>query len=874
MSKKALQKSDEQYLRSYSSRRGVNPIGEEDGFDILENMYIDYEGGADAIESVPGFRRLFKFEEKINGIFSWRLGTGEEYIIVHAGEALYRFRKDERDALSQNPPEKIADARDAESNFFTLETKLIMLDGDGLLIISPNGECERITRGSPLAYRPTTYINGKFNEPRNLFTDEFTEEYTVTNVSSLIHGTHELTYEIIDEKERTCAVTGAQSVLRGKVYIPSVAVIDEKEYVVTKVAPWAFRYQDKMTELYTSTGLRTIDEGAFYACTMLEKVHLSISVGSIGTYAFANCVSLDTVYLGAINYVNRYAFYECTALSSFYYIATEEELAEVEGYEALTVANIFYNSVYPEIVLEIPVHTVDGTVSSVTAGSKALEFTHDKSLGALIIPLPSRSAIDGKKIVVKGRFGEGDLGGFLSTELAKRLGGRAAIFSARLAEVFDGRIFLGGGSELGGAVFYSAKTEAGVANPYYFPIGNFFIDGGGDYSTAAMICSEDSLYVFKSEDDGSGSVFRHAKKENGYPAVFVRRDLVCYPSATGFLGETLFLSSMGVTAISRASQDSFDLSSRSLAIRGRLTPDKKRSFLTRLGSYVAVASGTEIFLGDSRSVYRADGEMQYAWYPLTGVATYTGETRVYRYADRAPEGYTVSEQVGEVANGVVMSVGDGLGGLIYYVEKSRKKIAVYQTEELSGGESSSISAVLGGELFFFGTEDGSLCLFNTDKRGVPPPEISEAKDYDPKEYLYAMGNRIHPYFYTYAGHSPRYTLATRADDCSLPYLLKSTVRSSLLVRFKSLGGGAVNIEVGTDKESSRVLLSTPTGGLDFSAFDLSLASLAPSGIATITVPDTTRGWIEKRVSVYSSAHRSPIGIHSINYRYKVKGRIK
>ena len=64
------------------------------------------------------------------------------------------------------------------------------------------------------------------------------------------------------------------------------------------------------------------------------------------------------------------------------------------------------------------------------------------------------------------------------------------------------------------------------------------------------------------------------------------------------------------------------------------------------------------------------------------------------------------------------------------------------------------------------------------------------------------------------------------------------------------------------------------GGLDFSAFDLSRLSLSPFGKGSVTLPDPTRGWLEKQVAIYSDAYCSPIAIRRIHYRYKIKGRIK
>ena len=86
--------------------------------------------------------------------------------------------------------------------------------------------------------------------------------------------------------------------------------------------------------------------------------------------------------------------------------------------------------------------------------------------------------------------------------------------------------------------------------------------------------------------------------------------------------------------------------------------------------------------------------------------------------------------------------------------------------------------------------------------------------------------------------------------------------------------GRISTAVSTDRETALRLADVSSGGLDFSSMDLELLSLSPSGIHTVTVHDPTKDFLEKEITVYSSAFRSPIGIQSINYRYRIKGNHK
>ena len=213
--------------------------------------------------------------------------------------------------------------------------------------------------------------------------------------------------------------------------------------------------------------------------------------------------------------------------------------------------------------------------------------------------------------------------------------------------------------------------------------------------------------------------------------------------------------------------------------------------------------------------------------------------------------------------------------MIYYSKRGGERVAVYPTEEQRGGSFSPATVYLGVDgLLFFGTDDGSVCVFNNDKRGVPPERISSEEGFNADEYKAAMGRLIHPDFYSFAGHAPRYAIKTKSDDCSIPHLTKNTVKHSLVIKCKSYSGNKIHVEVGTDKSGYKEICSFPGTRIDFSSLDFSNISLDSSEYATLPISEKEKDWIEKQLTVYSDSYCSPIGIYSITYRYTVKGRIK
>ena len=105
-------------------------------------------------------------------------------------------------------------------------------------------------------------------------------------------------------------------------------------------------------------------------------------------------------------------------------------------------------------------------------------------------------------------------------------------------------------------------------------------------------------------------------------------------------------------------------------------------------------------------------------------------------------------------------------------------------------------------------------------------------------------------------------------------MLKSSVKRSLAVKFKSFSSGKLICEVGTDKSGYREACAFPSSSLSFADFDFSSPSLTVGDSITIPIGEREKGWVEKQISLYSKEYHSPIGIYSIAYRFIIAGRLK
>jgi hypothetical protein len=293
--------------------------------------------------------------------------------------------------------------------------------------------------------------------------------------------------------------------------------------------------------------------------------------------------------------------------------------------------------------------------------------------------------------------------------------------------------------------------------------------------------------------------------------------------------------------------------------------------------YLVISFADKIYLADSRDTFIGkNGCKEYEWYFLNGIGTYKDDSRIYRYASVKRDGYEFSEQLSDcVCDGVVRSDVISLGDEIFYTLIDGKKYEVFPTDEYTGGTLKAVTAIVSVKnLLFFGTDGGDLCIFNNDKRGVPPPWEEALPDFNPDEYKRLFGLSIHPSFYSFAGHSPVYALSTPYDNCDIPHLTKNTVKGSLVIKLRAGGCGLLFLEVGTDFSSYKEICPISTSAMTFQDLDFTSLSLSVSEADSVAVKEKEKGWVEKQISLYSKENNSPIGIYSISFRYTVKGKVK
>ena len=885
-----IARSDAEYTRIFEKMRGFsatkNPTSSSSRFGMLENMYVDYRGSGEAVESIPGFRKLLSFDNMpINGIFNQHTDNGEDYLIIHAGIYVCRFKKNEMDTAKIT--NAIATMKDTKSSAFSFGDAMYIIDGESMLKINQNGTAIKVGDGGLTPYLPTLYRNGVPYEKRNLLTSKARESYVISNPAKFIYGTPYLSYTVTDSNKRLCSVIGERNIY-GEVHIPSYVTIDGQEYSVTSIAGHAFADNENITALITNPGLKKIEAGAFSGCKNLASVILSCTVETIETMAFYGCVSLSQLHF------NKFPI--ALGKDSFKGISSEEVKCSgiISDFQTAVAGSGLEEKtpravpMYEKITLGLRAHGQIWHIDRVLHNNVSLGYDYNEDPHIAIISFENEAACREQELIMENTLLDGtsqdynDDDDFLATEGGFKVGGVNAIFGCRICEAFDGRIFLSGNPNLPGVVFYSEPDRRKSYQPLYFKSNNYFIDGIANNQVTAMLSTHGALAVFKEADDGAGTIIYHEPKtESGtrevkYQISYAQGSIPAYGGEKNFFDEALFLTERGVCALEKTEGSSFkEVKCRSELINALLLKeDLRNAQVTEWQGYFVVATGENMYLADSRDSYKTDGILQYEWYRLCGIGSYKNDTRVYRYSDEVIDGYQNSPHTDEIAEGEIYSELFG-ERTVYYLPKNGKKLLVYKTEEFTGGDFDPCYTVFSdGENLYFGTRGGDVCMFNSDKRGVPPKDLSQTEGFSIEEYKSVMGSKIHPVYYSFDRHAARYGVTTESDNCEIPYLTKNTVRDSLVVNFKAFEGSCVSVKVETDNEGCRSLGILPLSTFSFDSVDFSKLTSSLSDQLTIAIAEAERGWTEKRLSFLSDRFCSPFGVYSICYRYRIKGKIK
>lgn len=962
------------YHRYFTSLRGIDLASDPSEVSLshfahLENMWRDpMTPDGVATETSPGTRVFARFGAPIYGIYRHRAG-GEDHLVVHAGNALYRFPERLRNfeitlACLSPLPITVASVRGCA---FAFGEKLYLLIGGEYIFISEAGDVSTLFRNPLLAYVPTTYFNGEPYEQRNLLSPLARLRFTADGDYEEIAGEEALVFSVFNKDAKTCAVRIAESARgSGRIAIPAAVTIGTDVFRVVAIAPRGFANMPALSAIDIPATVTIIGASAFLGDSALRYINISDDATSIGKEAFFGCLSLCGIRFGtALHSIGAGAFDYCEALSEVRYGGTEEQYASIhmEGTNTLRerdITTLYENDYVYEVlstVYRYPLHEPAIALASVKLNDAELNYNYTKIDGILCryqgisdgtyfthieITVDDPVLLSGKTLTVTVSAepvyftAEGEDGSPSFT-------GKEAFLGCTAVTGYDGRLFFTGNPRFPNTVFYTSLDETGRNNPLYLGALNYFNDGSGSVPNRGFVITGGLLAVCKADTGGEGAIFLHTPKDIDsdllpriYPVSATIPGVGICGCTVNFADEALFLGRHGLSAIVRCdTQGERALSHRSTAIDLRLLRENIQN------AEVAIFEGM-LFLLCEGNVYVADAERrtvftsgarEYEWYFLSGIGSYAADRPVYRYSTHLPEGsetlsVAVSPREGEIAEGEIHSATLPDGKTLYYALNEEGCFSVDTDGERTGGVFSPATFLLATDsALYFGTAEGGVGCFNTDKRGlamyrsvpsdlyvlsgeeylplstVLPKLFSEdmlkemtvyeksgdayiasgvrrvfldggiATLADPIEAEGSPG-RMHRYYYSHSGHAYTASCVLAMDDGGLPHFAKDSVSQSATVKLKCPEGCDVSVSVRTDRHPFREIDllrggCTDAGNSDFSAFDFH-----GEAFASLSLREKERGWCYKQYRFESRGFRAPFGIFSLTYSFRPAGRIK
>ncbi len=502
--------------------------------------------------------------------------------------------------------------------------------------------------------------------------------------------------------------------------------------------------------------------------------------------------------------------------------------------------------------------------------------------------------------------------------------------SCTLATIFDNRLFLSGSPYYPNKIFWSELNT-----PRYFAEINTLDMGVGDSPVTGMIPVSDTLAVLKNDANGDSSVYFITPMDDSsgkriYKSVPGLSGTGCIGPCTNFLDDPVFISKLGVEAIGQLSvRLERSIEHRSSLIDAVLTnTNLKSSHMIEWNGYLIILIDGKIFMADSRQRYTDDvGNVQYEWYYLEDVGIWDGQYTEYLYStsmrsdmygddgkckyavkyckgcfgsvlcngedyesvsidtctckdkkgwikvdlELSPSGGCVANPPNENGEGetlirrFLIDTGDGYEFEVFYHVDENLSVSgevlgygayLCNTRgNFTGGVFyPAVSLVeLDGNLFF-GTENGVLCSFNFDKRDTSG-EI-------PKEY------------YSFDGRTIFCGCATKMDNCSLPHMMKNTIKKSTVIKTKTMQTSGAKVKVRTNRKPYEQIARISSGRFLFDNMDFSDFSFITTEHNLFAIREKEKKWVEKQYFFYSDEYLKPFSLFYAAYRYKVIGSYK
>lgn len=661
-----------------------------------------------------------------------------------------------------------------------------------------------------------------------------------------------------------------------------------------------------------------------FSSEMIPANHAGAFKYAISDSSISETISIEvTLYYLDISFNPEFVKYQNEIFTDVHWVSDEDPLAadSSEGYSRVSQTGVFFSA-----------KKQDNIVSGFTTWYRTKAIVGSQTQYT-IENFPAGYSLSIEYGIVPTSFNS--VGEYTPFSGSHSVSMSSAINGCTLFDIFDDRIFLTGNPELPNTIFYANRDNTGYVNPSYFGVLNWFDCGVSNEPIKAMVHNANNLIVMKGNtiQDSVISFYQHWQtQQNIIPKTYIRNDGLpgkgCVGLACNLRDDIVFLSETGLEGIDRQTVNTERaVGHRSSLVDAKLlAEDLSQAMYCEWKDYLVILfpSGNA-YMADTRQISNVNGYHQYEWYLLNDIVTWTDDGHAYNYASAFPksEGDTqLCDVNGKPNSGEYVTKTINLGGVEQYadfcilydysdtrIDSSniymvttiedtegtkwlcllwaytdididtphwQKYIVVEKQEELINSENTTINhpsflTEFNG-LMLFGTDNGDICVFNTDKRGVRPERLKDY--YTEQEYKAQFATTIDAEWYDRCGHAYLSGIETAFDNANVPHLTKNTIKKSCIVEVKLGLTSSFKSQFRTDRDGWSEPSQVAVKNDDFSDNDLFKADFTTNSNATLAVTEKTKKWVVKQYRMYSDKWRTPFGIYGIAYRYSIHGRIK
>ena len=509
------------------------------------------------------------------------------------------------------------------------------------------------------------------------------------------------------------------------------------------------------------------------------------------------------------------------------------------------------------------------------------------------------------------------------------------ITDCTIAAIYDGRVFLSGNPNYPNHLFYCGRNSTGYADPSFFGVLDYQLDGVGNTPITGMIVVADTLMVLKGDTQQDGSTYFHAPSSTNndlqpkiYPSTQGLSGSGCLGACINFLDDPIFVSRLGVEGVGQLSvRYERAVEHRSSLIDAKLVNmDLNNAVLEEWNGYLLLLVDGKMFMADSRQKYtHAIGVPQYEWYYIEDVGVYKDQYPEYSYASsiyselqggkvhyctKCKKGakqctcgnddsiveipislanavYYMNTNETKDLTGTVVNAPDEYGkettevfneGVIVKIGEENYTLGVYFTVH-------EVYDIFSGELLRY---EAYLCegkgnnVGGTFKRATTVKSMFDNIYFGTENGVICSFNfdkrdsqgEIAPQYYTFDDRTIYCGCATKMDCCGIPHLTKNTVKKSTVIKTKSFRSSAAKIKVRTNKKPYTQIARINSSLFSFDDMDFTDFTFITSEQSLFAIKEKEKQWVEKQYYIYSDEYMKPFALYYVSFRYNVAGRVK